>query len=73
MLVTEHHPPDHIAGAPNIDKPHGSDTRTYDKSGVYLDQSPFDVANLSLLLEVNVPEGLIYPDEKLRTYLIENN
>jgi hypothetical protein len=34
---------------PNLDKPHGPDTRVYDRSGVYLDHSPFSMCHTAVL------------------------
>jgi len=34
---------------PNLDKPHGPDTRVFDRSGVYLDFSPFRLSNKAVL------------------------
>ncbi len=51
---------------PNLDKPAGWDTRTYAKSGVFLDQAPF---SLSVHTELEVPNP---PNMVLRTSLIEN-
>jgi SAM-dependent methyltransferase len=64
LIVTEHLP----CGSdvrPNLDKPHGPDTRLYDRSGVFLDQAPFSL-HTKVLLET--PAG---PGEILRSVLIE--
>lgn len=63
ILVTEHLP----VGAniiPNKDKPHGPDTRVYDRSGVFLDEPPFSLP-AEIVLEVPYSRG-----EVLRTSLI---
>lgn len=64
VLVTEHVP---IGGhvQPNLDKPHGPDTRLYDGSGVFLDRAPFSLETTVLL------ETPLAPQEVLRTVLIE--
>jgi SAM-dependent methyltransferase len=48
ILVTEHIyvGPD---SRPNVDKPHGPDTRVSDRSGVFLDRSPFDLGARTVL------------------------
>lgn len=62
-LVTEHLPVGRDV-IPNKDKPHGPDTRLYDRSGVFLDQPPFSLAT-EIMLEVPYSCG-----EVLRTVLI---
>ena len=72
VLITEHYPAPHLAIAPNLDKPHGSDTRTFDNSGVYLDAPPFNLDGLSLFLEVMATKWLVAPEERIVTFLLEN-
>ena len=72
VMVTEHYPGPSVAAAPNVDKPHGSDTRIYDNSAVYLDQPPFSVPNPKLVLQVEVDSFLKSPGETIRSFLIEN-
>jgi SAM-dependent methyltransferase len=64
LLVTEHLPtgPD---VRPNLDHPHGPDTRLYDRSGVFLELPPFALRTQVLL------ETRIKPNEVLRTVLVE--
>jgi Methyltransferase domain len=56
-FVTEHHPSDTHLRRPNADKPHGSSIRASQRSGVYLDQPPFNFppARYRLLLEAPGP------------------
>jgi SAM-dependent methyltransferase len=51
---------------PNLDKPHGPDTRVYDRSGVFLDRPPFDLTTRTVL-ELPYSDG-----EVLRSVLLEN-
>lgn len=62
VLITEHVP----AGSfvPNLDKPHGPDTRVRDNSGIVLDQYPFSVES-ETVLDVPLDEH-----SRLRTCLI---
>ncbi len=52
LIVTEHHPDPRRPATPNLDKPHGPDTRILDGSGVYLDHPPFNRAVVATLCEV---------------------
>lgn len=65
VLVTEHLPLGKDV-RPNLDKPHGPDTRLYDRSGVFLDLPPFSLRTRVLL------ETPIAPGEVLRTVRVEN-
>lgn len=69
VLVTEHHPAPARLVAPNIDKPHGADTRLLDGSGVFVDKSPFRQP-VELILETPVERELVAKGEMLRTYLL---
>ncbi|MEP7014317.1 MAG: class I SAM-dependent methyltransferase [Verrucomicrobiota bacterium] len=53
-VITEHHPSNANLTRANVDKPHGADIRLFDRSGVFLDQPPFNVSRqrLNLLLEL---------------------
>jgi SAM-dependent methyltransferase len=73
VLVTEHYPAPGVAVTPNLDKPHGSDTRTFDNSGVYLDQPPFNLSGWQPFLEVEASAWLVKKGETIRTFLRENN
>jgi SAM-dependent methyltransferase len=72
IIITEHYPSPFVQVIPNKDKPHGSDTRIIDNSAVYLDQSPFNIQGLSLLLEVDAIVNLRKEGEKIKSFLIEN-
>lgn len=72
VLVTEHYPAPTVAVVPNLDKPHGRDTRLTDNSAVVLDRPPFQVPNVQTLLDISAPYFLIAPGETVRTMLIEN-
>jgi SAM-dependent methyltransferase len=72
VLITEHYPANNVSVIPNIDKPHGADTRIYDNSAVYLDMPPFNLRHLSLFLEVEEITWLVREGETIRTYLLIN-
>jgi hypothetical protein len=63
LIVTEHLPAATDV-VPNLDKPHGPDTRVYDRSGVFLEAPPFDLP-VRILLEVPISPG-----ETLRSVLV---
>ncbi len=71
VLVTEHYPAPHAEGPPNLDKPHGADTRIIDGSAVWLDRPPFERPVSGPLLEVDAGYWLRSPGETLRTWLLE--
>lgn len=50
---------------PNLDKPHGPDIRTFDKSGVYVNKSPYSIPG-RVVLEVPTSESTV-----IRTMFIE--
>jgi len=56
-FVTEHQPSETHLRRPNVDKPHGAGIRARQRSGVFLDQQPFNFpsARYRLLLEVPGP------------------
>jgi len=66
VLITEHYPADSLLVIPNLDKPHGGDTRLLDNSAVFLDQPPFNVYGIETILEVKVNKS-----ETIRTMLID--
>lgn len=74
VLVTEHYPAPSVRCRPNLDKPHGPDTRIFDGSAVYLEQPPFNVplSQITLIHEVETQGYLVHKGEMLRTFLIEN-
>lgn len=66
ILITEHVTVGSGAGRPNIDKPHGPDTRNdLVASGVFVDKPPFSLA-ASTMLEIPYGENQV-----LRTVLVE--
>jgi len=71
VLITEHYPAPGARRAPNLDKPHGGDTRIPDGSAVYLDEPPFLLRDLRLVLETPLPRGVGAEGETLRTFLLE--
>ena len=54
VLITEHLPTPNPKLRKNLDKPHGSDVRMYDNSGVYLTEPPFNLpeSRVETVLEV---------------------
>jgi len=74
VLVTEHYPAPFVKCRPNLDKPHGPDTRIMDDSAVYLDQPPFNVPSQSIALvcEADAQTYLVHKGERLRMFMIEN-
>jgi SAM-dependent methyltransferase len=72
VMITEHYPPPEIEVVPNLDKPHGGDTRIYDDSAVYLDRAPFSAGQLELFLDLEAPVPLVRPGERFRTFLIRH-
>ncbi len=70
VLVTEHYPaPGYLVG-PNLDKPHGPDTRVVDGSGVFLDLPPFSRPVRGIILEAPVASPIAHRGETLRTVLL---
>jgi SAM-dependent methyltransferase len=76
VIISEHYPALNDSVIFNLDKPHGLDTRVVDNSAVYLDSPPFNVANLSKILEVDL-DSSSYPakklGEKIISFLIDNS
>jgi SAM-dependent methyltransferase len=70
VIVTEHLPPEGGALRPNIDKPHGEDTRLLEDSGVFLEEEPFRQRIVEILLELPVRQPLLRSGERLRTFRI---
>jgi hypothetical protein len=70
-IVTEHYPAASVGVIPNVDKPHGRDTRLTDNSGVYLDRPPFAIPNVQTLLEIEAVQFLVAKGETIRTVLID--
>ncbi|MCD4726338.1 MAG: class I SAM-dependent methyltransferase [Pirellulales bacterium] len=74
VLITEHYPSPFVTCSPNLDKPHGPDTRILDDSAVYLDQPPFNVSSqsISLILDTDAETYIAHKGERIKTFLIEN-
>lgn len=64
LVITEHIP--RHCSTPNLDHPHGPDTRLEFDSGVFLDQEPYSL-NCTVLLDL--PYG---PDTLIRTMVVDN-
>jgi SAM-dependent methyltransferase len=72
VLVTDHYPPPEMKDVvPNKDKPAGPDTRILDHSGVFLDRTPFGLTPKCLLLDLEVPNWLATPGERIKTFVFE--
>jgi SAM-dependent methyltransferase len=69
VIVTEHLPPVDAVSHPNLDKPHGADTRILEDSGVFLEEEPFGQRIVETLLEVPFREPL-RPGERILTFRI---
>lgn len=70
VMVTEHYPAANVRTLPNIDKPHGGDTRIPDNSAVYLDHPPFSIQGARTVLEVPASRWLAHDGETIKTVLI---
>lgn len=57
LIVTEHFPNPNKNIIPNLDIPHGPEMRLHYDSAVFLDKPPFDLKNVSLLLDVEAEDG----------------
>lgn len=67
LIVTEHYPHPKTAVVPNLDVPHGPEMRLHFDSAVYLDQPPFSLPNVKLLLDVEAEEGT-----RIKSFLVVN-
>jgi SAM-dependent methyltransferase len=72
VIVTDHQPQPESNFVANRDKPHGRDIRLYAQSFIALDQSPFNVQDTELFLDVRSPNVIYDVDERLRSFLIRN-
>lgn len=72
VLITEHYPAPSITPIPNLDKPHGSDTRIYDDSAIYLDRPPFNITVERVILDVDAGDFLVHQGERIKTFLVRN-
>jgi SAM-dependent methyltransferase len=71
VIITEHYPAPSLMITPNIDKPHGGDTRIVDNSAVYLDHDPFNITITKMMLEIEV-NPLVARGEVIKSFLITN-
>lgn len=65
LIVTEQYPRPDKAIVPNLDIPHGPEVRLHFDSAVYLDEPPFGLRNVSVLLDVEAEEGT-----RIKSFLI---
>jgi hypothetical protein len=75
-FITEHHPSESRLLQANKDKPHGGGIRASQRSGVYLDQPPFNIpkGRLRLLMEMpgtSLPGGV--DPGVIRTFILEGD
>jgi hypothetical protein len=75
-FITEHHPSEFRLLQPNKDKPHGGSIRAGQRSGVFLDQPPFNVpkSRFRLLMEMpgtSLPGGM--DPGVIRTFILEGS
>ena len=70
VIVTEHITTKEYARKYNIDKKHGSCTRVFRQSGIYLDEAPFNVKEKKLL---EIPYGSQDEKQKLVSMLIKTS
>lgn len=73
VFVTEHYPA--TVQIPNLDKPPNNYTRRRQASAVYLDEAPFNVSGVELILTVpyHDEETSAAAGEELRTFKIEKS
>jgi hypothetical protein len=69
VVVTEHWPAEDAAGVPNVDKPHGLDTRLDNGSWVDIAAPPFNCRDVVEVLRVPVSVPLYRSGETIRTQL----
>ena len=67
LIITEHYPRPELKAVPNLDIPHGPGMRVFFDSAVFLDQPPFNLKNISLMLDVEAEERT-----RIKTFLIRN-
>lgn len=73
VLVTEHYPPPNAENiVANKDMPAGSDTRIPDNSAVFLDQPPYNLEPVRLMLDIEVTQGAVNPGDRLKTFLFQH-
>jgi SAM-dependent methyltransferase len=69
VVVTEHWPAQEAARVPNIDKPHGPDTRLDRGSWVNIAEPPFNCGAVEEVLRMPVSVALCQPGETITTQL----
>ncbi len=70
VLVTEHYPaPETTNVIPNRDKVAGADTRILQNSAVFLELPPFNLNRTGTLLDLELPQWLVHPGERLTTFI----
>ena len=67
LIITEHYPNPSKEFTPNLDIPHGPSVRVQFDSAVVLDQPPFNLKNVKLLLDVEAEEGT-----RIKTFVIKH-
>lgn len=65
VLITEHYPAPEARLVPNLDIPHGPQIRLHFNSAVVLDEPPFALRDVRLLLDVEAEEGT-----RIKTFLV---
>ncbi len=66
LIITENYPRADKKLIPNLDIPHGPEMRLHFDSAVCLDQPPFNLKNLKILLDAEAEEGT-----RIKTFVIE--
>ena len=69
VVVTEHWPAEAARSVPNVDKPHGPDTRLDRGSWVDIGAAPFSRGPVAELVRVPVDRPLFHRGETIRTHL----
>lgn len=66
LIITEQFPNPKREIVPNLDIPHGPDVRLHFDSAVFVDKPPFNLQNVTLLLDVEADEGT-----RIKSFLIK--
>jgi SAM-dependent methyltransferase len=72
VIITEEQPGPSGSFKPNKDRPHGEESRSIWNSGVVLTAPPFNIPNVTPLLEVPLPHGERQMGECLSSVLMSN-
>jgi len=67
LIITEHYPSPQKEFVPNLDIPHGPSVRVQFDSAVVLDEPPFNLKNVKLLLDMEAEEGT-----RIKTFVMTN-